>query len=1353
MLFTRLNFILAWICFMQVYALLAQSDLAVATPLMHEPSKISQKEVVDIIKDRFGFIWFATTDGLIRYDGHDMKTYKENPLLPGSLGDNFIKTIAEDSIGNLWLGAGDGKLYKYHQRADRFEVIPHLSTEKSSEEILQIFIDTKGGIWLATVLGLEIVNPINNKREHVFDEGDILHNAYISLISEDQEGRCWIATAGRGLMLFDPVSEEVISIDETVVEGAEEMDGVVNVVHCSKDGHVWIADNRRRLYRLNWDQRRLTTFQLHGIGEKKHFMVMEIEEGENDDLWLGSRTDGIIHFFPSTQEVSHYIHDNANSNSISSNSIGALFMDSEQTLWVGYNRKGVDLLHTDHNGFSLLPINTGDIAQPNFHCIMEATDGRSWIGTMGNGIFVFDPNTKQTTSLMFERGDPHQFRYNMIWDIVEGNDGDIWVATHRGLINVRQDDKSYTIFNRSHGLREYAIRSLHLDQQGQLWIGNFGGFNVMDTYTKDIMLVDTYFDNPFQIFLETVEDRQGYMWVSVFSDGVYRIDPTTKTSQHYKKEIGNLRALSSNIVSKVIQDQQERIWIATQGGGLCLLVEEGDSTFFRHWRTYNSEISDDDINDMFMTDEGMLWLITSSGLNSFDFEQQQFKTYQLPNFSQGLTLFARLGGSGLLYAGDANQIILFNPDSIKRNDEAPSVFITNFELNGQSVPIGSIDTSVNHSFSLNESILFTEVMELAHWQNDLTFEFAALNYLQPGNNQYKFKLEGYDEKWLDTDAWNRRIRYTNLSPSTYQFNVIASNNDGVWNDVGKSIQIHIAFPWWQTWWAYLLYGITIFGVVRGLYVFQLNRKLAISEAKRLKELDHAKSRLYTNVTHEFRTPITVILGMIEKIQEDPNNWISEGVRAIERSAQQLLNLVNQMLDLAKIDAGSYPFYSQQINIIPYLSYLVESYQSLANAKKIELLHIKGVNTLVMDTSTDLLTKIIYNLLSNAIKYTPEGGKVEVFSFVKNDTFFMHISDSGIGIPTDEIPHIFDRFYQVDSAVTRANEGTGIGLALVKELVDLLNGKISVHSKEKTGTTFIVELPITHHVSLAGDLDYTSDGPTAQPIAQKSSSIFRANGKEKKDMPVALIIEDNPDVITYIVSCLEKKYQLHTATNGKQGVEVALEYIPDIIISDVMMPEMDGYTLCNSLKLDKRTSHIPVVLLTAKVDEDSRLKGWQKGADAYLGKPFRKAELEAIMQNLMELRQELQQKFSQFPAIPTEKMLESHQAEHEFLQKFKQHVLMHLNDEKFSIPQLCEEMGISRSQLHRKLKALTNKSTSHVIRTIRLEKGKELILTTQSFISEIAFKVGFSNSSYFSTAFTEEFGLSPSEMRQKSDMQQ
>ncbi len=872
-----------------------------------------------------------------------------------------------------------------------------------------------------------------------------------------------------------------------------------------------------------------------------------------------------------------------------------------------------------------------------------------------------------------------------------------------------------------------------------------------------------------------LEDSNGTLWIGS-SNGLYCIDSirTWEGEPHpklkmirYRHILGDTSSISNNLIWCIYEDPRGDIWIGTNVGLNRFKKEDEKFTHFFKPDGLPSDVIYNIVED----DHGNLWLSTPIALCKVDLSGQSihFKKYDasdgLPNNNLARALYKRR--SGEILVGMTKGLIGFFPDSLKDNPNIPSVAITDLKIHNQSIPL---DTIMNHKRHI----------VLSHSQNFFSLEFAALEFTAPERNQYAYLLEEFETDW--NYSGNRRLaNYTNVSPGSYIFRVKASNNDGVWNEKGTALKITILPPWWKTWWAYSIYAALILGTLYGLRRYELSRQrfkhrmeMEHIEAENLKEIDNMKSRFFANISHEFRTPLTLIFGPAKDISEKSKDKdIKQSAKIIKRNADKLNGLVNQLLDLSKLEAGKMALETSEHNIIPLLKGLVLSFSSLAERKKITLKFNTKEDKLDIYIDIEKLEKIITNLLSNAFKFTPEGGEV-VVSVSKptpatagkpksppgrgikgvgpmSKVIEISIQDTGIGIPKERLDKIFDRFYQVDGSHTRESEGTGIGLALTKELVELHKGTIKVESKEGEGTTFTVLLPLGREHLKADEIVEKEIEKEITQVIDETEIVPENEGREEKtdleslldtEKPLLLIVEDNSDVRNYIISHLNEEYRIKEAANGEDGLNKSIEQIPDLIVSDVMMPKMDGFELCEKIKTDERTSHIPVILLTAKATSMDKREGYETGADDYIMKPFDASELKVRIQNLIEIRRKLQEKFSSddFNIPPELKSIDK-----EFLKKILTIVNEHISEEEFSIEELGKEAAMSRRHLHRKLKALTNKSPSQFVRSIRLSKARNLIKGKKWTISEISYQVGFSSPIYFNKCFKEEFGYSPSEL--------
>jgi signal transduction histidine kinase/DNA-binding response OmpR family regulator len=821
----------------------------------------------------------------------------------------------------------------------------------------------------------------------------------------------------------------------------------------------------------------------------------------------------------------------------------------------------------------------------------------------------------------------------------------------------------------------------------------------------------------------------------------------------------DIHSISSNIVEGIFEfpdSDGSTLWIGTQGGGLCQF-DKGTGEFTIY--TKKDGLPVNRVLKIIADPKGNLWLAADWNICMFDTAKKMIKYFEASNELPASPFACLIDHEGELFFGGYRGLVRFYPDSMKDNSYVSDPVLTDLKINYKPAELDTVITE-------KKSIV------LAYQQNYLSFEFAALDFYRPELYQYAYKMEGADKDWVFTDATRRYATYTNLDPGKYIFRIKCANNNGVWNEQGTSVRIIITPPWWRTGWAYVLYALILGSIVVGLWRFQVRRiqirselKMKSFETQKLQEIDSMKSRFFANISHEFRTPLTLILGPINKIlTKTRNQEIKQELNIMQRNAQRLQRLINQLLDLSKIEAGKMTLQARPENIVALLNRIVQSFESQAKLKGIELKFQSEQDEIIAFIDRDKIENIFYNLLSNALKFTSQGGNVAVvckIQFVnRKSEIVIAVADTGIGIPPNRLDKIFNRFYQVDDSYTREHEGSGIGLALTRELVDLHHGKIEVESELNKGTTFRVYLPLgKEHLKpeeIAADQSASADSEPAGGLhieePSKDSDSTRSDLRHsegfappshRKALPLVLIVEDNRDMRSYMQDCLASDYRVIEAVDGEDGLHRAIDKIPDLIISDVMMPRMDGFEMCGRLKSDERTSHIPIILLTARASAESKIKGLELGADDYLIKPFDRTELLVRAKNLIEQRRKLRERFSRDISLqPKEIAVTSY--DEKFLQRTMDIIEQHLADSEFTIDSLLKEVGMSRMQLHRKLRALINCSASEFIRVLRLKRAAQLLQQKSGNVTEVAFEVGFNNLSYFSRCFRQQFGKLPSE---------
>jgi signal transduction histidine kinase/CheY-like chemotaxis protein/sugar lactone lactonase YvrE len=1044
------------------------------------------------------------------------------------------------------------------------------------------------------------------------------------------------------------------------------------------------------------------------------------------------------------------------------------------------------------------------------YSVMEDRSGNWWLGSMGF-YKLSVPGQAGNNKPRFETykwapNDPKGLSSTDIRAVFEASPSVFWLATHGGGLN-RLDRSTGAVQHWRHDPsvaqslgsdRLYAL--WHNPLADELWIGHEKGVDILDLRQggsgRSSALVFRHFRSPSGLLDDRINelrpDGKGNLWIGTSMHGLLLMDLETKEIRDsIIFDEANADPAHSAFINKVFIDSKGQTWAAPGMGGLCRLRETEDG--FR----YECFLDGLFIVDLFEASDGWLWCaamnygiikfnpkdgsyeiinmenrlsrnsvmgieadrlgriwFTSVGLTRYDPEDDTYRSYGRESGVLGLNperCFFKSSSGELFYSAANSALQIFTPEDVRDNPAPPQVVLTDFKLFNESVTVGA-------EGPLRESVEVASAIYLTHDQHSFSLEFVGLEYTDPLKNQYRYQLEGVDREWVYAGT-NREARYNSVPPGKYIFRVAAANSDGVWSDKPASVQIVVASPWWQRWWAYLFFLGLLLTPLLLIYRYQMKRRIELAETRRIKEIDALKTRLYTNITHEFRTPLTVILGMAGQVIRQPERWFREGMDMIVRNADNLLELVNQMLDLRKIEAGEMKLNKQLGDIIPYLAYLAESFHSFAESRNIDLQFSASMEACEMDHDPDSLKKIMTNLLSNAIKYTSPGGQIAV-SVDRMDgegTQWLKIGvkDTGIGIPVEQQKEVFRRFHQaaVQRETTwmniRPEGGTGVGLALTHELVRLLGGTINLQSEPGKGSTFAVQLPVTRSAPRGESFQKNKlNGVSSfRPTAGQEGPADRILSKEEgEDRPLALIIEDNKDVVRYLSSCLEQDYRLMAAYNGHSGIELAREHVPDIIISDVMMPEKDGFEVTSTLKNDERTSHIPIILLTARATHEDRLLGLERGADAYLAKPFDQDELTIHMEKMIELRNELRRRYAGANQEPVAEDANL-KLEDDFVRKVRGVIERRRDDPDFGVQALSEAVFLSSTQLHRKLKALTGEPPGHFIRTVRLQHARHLLKTTEKSVTEISQEVGFRDLAYFSRVFTSEYGKPPSEMRE------
>ena len=1270
------------------------------TAFTHDPdneNSIVQNDVGDLATSRNGDLWLTMSKGVNRYD-RTTETFEFYPMNhPG-------QSIIPDSSGNVWVGNSNGIQFK---AADKDEFVLHPFVTNPLDEglktsvVLDIYQGINGDIFFASHHGLYVVN-LNSKEERwILPETEYLKqnskSIYTKSLTGDQYGNLFVGTWDGLFVLFpgDTILQPLLTRDSPQWSWEE----VKVETLAFKDSIIYVSLDPQGLYQLElnklWKDYSLKEIRLPGG------LFTDIEIDHSGILWMGTVEFGVQVYDPQVNLIKWIIPSEISGLGVKHNYVNIAREDIGGNLWLG-TRNGA------------FPIMT----QPgqNEYVLNNSIGGAELLGN--------------------------------ITEITEGEDGNIWFGGYGGIRNLDPTQKRFDAYFDSNpellgGPQANIVIADLIDDNGNYWTGLWGGgvmlhkngnFHHYSCMEESILPLHNCYVR------DIIEDRQGNIWIAMAYHGLHKLNPVSNSLELFQHSDTDKNSLSHNYVQSLLEDKLGNIWIGTSGGGLNKF--DPKTKVFKHF-SEKEGLPDNLILDLLQEENGNIWILTNRGITRLD---PQLETFQNFDHEDGLpkTRFnsATLGSvSGDILIASNEGVVSFNPAKLDIDRVPPKLAFRSLERYRKNSPDGKAIKV--------KGISRMEEMEFDHKDNLVSFEFSVLHYRNTKNCQLAYRLDGLHDEWIILGE-KRQVTFSGLKRGRYTLLVKAANADGIWNETPLKLPIRVRPPWWKSLVAYVIYFAL---AMVGLYFmrkYELNR-LALQnelknkelEAEKMKELDQAKSRLFANISHEFRTPLTVIIGQSERIKEP------DGIKEIiQRNGRKLLSLINQILDLAKLDSGKLKLSLVHGNIVTFLRYISESLTSLAESKGLELIFYQEVEEIYMDFDEDKIQGVLSNLLSNAIKFTPAGGRVFVhvnhLKEERGDRLILKVKDSGIGIDPNRLPNIFDRFYQVDNSMLRKNEGTGIGLAYVKDLIHLMDGNITVKSKPSQGTEFHISLPIYKNVQRAPDRKLEDDSHPDIPHIQDSAASLVSNHPrgEDSELPLALIVDDNNDVRDYLETCLSDSYIVHSAANGKLGLEKAVEIIPDVIVSDVMMPEMDGFEFCSMVKKDERTSHIPVILLTAKVATSSKIEGFERGADAYLEKPFHKKELLVRLKQQQDLRKQLQKRYGVLEQLPNPK----NPKEDAFLQKVQKIIQDNLSDDNFTVMHLCQKIRLSQPQLYRKIKALTGKSTARYMRSYRLFKAKQLLQSSTKNISEVAYEVGFSEPSYFSRSFLEEFGFSPSELR-------
>ena len=1330
---------------------------------------LSNNYVVSITQDKQGFLWFATEEGLNKFDGTRFITYYKNDLPhnnQGITGNELNRVYADSKRPIIWIATQRDGLNAYNYDEQTFTAYQHNPENPHSlitNDVTDISPSTQNddGLWVSTYYrGIEYLN-INNGQFTHYNKSTVpsLPSNQTWTVLDGGDNNLYIGHVGSGFSIFSLKDKSVKNFQNETGNPASLPGNDVFCIIKDTNGNIWLGTNNG-LALYNAANENFITFR-NNKNDKYATLcsrILSIRQLKDNRLWIASELNGIAilnlkqGMFLSPEELSiEYIQEGDDSRSLSNASARCIFQDSFDNVWIGTWGGGINFISSKPPLFTTLsyspiPNNENSLNNKVASSLCMDRQGRVWIGTDGGGINVFE-GEKRIAIYKKESGD---IPSNFILASLQDSKGNLWFGSYQGGISYYDSrNKRFRSISLT-GQSNLDVRTIYEDGQHNIWVGYSGGIVVLNPLTmKIIQHYNTDNSELHSDFIRSIaQDEKGRFWIGTFGDGLGIYTPDLQKIKTFTQRDG----FCSNTINQIIQDKQKRMWIGTGEGLVCFL-----STNELNYKTYQRKDGLINTNICAITEDkkGNIWFSNNKGISCYVTDKDCFYNYghsdDVPagSFSSGCVT---QGKNGQIYFGSINGVCCFNPDITMNEQPAPAAVVTEMKILGRLSNPENNDMIINLSKGQN--------VELSHAQNSFGVRFNVQNYSLVNQVEYVYMLKGLENSWYTVNESNN-VTFRNIPPGKYEFFIKARVHNQEWPEEATSLTIRINPPLWLTWWAKLIYILASISIIY-LILHAYKKKLDLESLYTLEkknheqeqELNQERLRFYTNITHELRTPLTLILGPLEDMQKEASLPAKQAQKlsVIHQSALRLLNLINQILEFRKTETQNKKLCVSKGNIAPLIYEIGLKYKELNQNTKIDFRIQIEKEEMFLFFDKEIITIVLDNLISNAIKYTEQGRvTLSLHQTMRNEVAYTEIkvSDTGYGISTEALPHIFDRYYQ-ESGKHQAS-GTGIGLALVKNLVTLHEGEIRAESVQNEGSTFYISL-LTDNI-YPNALHADSTEPVQEEMSQNTELEYSQETTLDTGKPILLIVEDNEEIQKYIVESFTDSFEVITANNGEEGTQQALSRIPDIVVSDIMMPVMDGITLCKQLKDDVRTSHIPIILLTAKDSLQDKEEGYEVGADSYLTKPFSASLLRSRINNLLDSRKKL---VAQFQAQSTpgnqidlsEKRIVIAEAlsklANEFIEKITLLIEENLSSEKIDINYLSDKMCMSGSTLYRKMKALTGLSTNEYIRKVKMENAERLLLEGKFNISEIAYKVGMNSTGYFRQCFKEEFGVSPSD---------
>ncbi|MFA9392931.1 MAG: two-component regulator propeller domain-containing protein [Prolixibacteraceae bacterium] len=1319
---------------------------------------LSNNYVTDVLEDDNGFLWFSTSDGLNKWNGYELEIFKNNPEDTNSLSSNFIITLDQDFNNNIWIGTNQAGLVRYNLSNEKFyRYISQLSIANAvqSTYIRKIVVSADSVVWVATDLGLSMYQPETDDFKRIrFDSNssqEIINNIVVQ-----QNGNVVFQTSS-GVFTYD-IHQKTFSRFE--LNGLDGWD-IQNVPLCFASNHqLWIgAETGLVKYDLKSGKYAIYKHHVTNSRSISSQVFSCIFEDSKQNIWIGTKDGGLNQYNSSSDDFSNYRAGTFNGAYLSNNIITQIYEDHYQNIWLATQEGGLTYFNANEIVFQFYdhqPNESQSLLNNKVSAFTQDENGNIWIGTGSGGLHQFDAengkferyqlNTEIVSPSILGLFSAHEELYVAGW----GVGLQVFDVPSKQFKKIKSPESQWP------NSIPLNIKGMGTDKQGNIWLANHtsDGLFVYDPSTGRIY--NSLNPGPFNAQILSVpyavdmfQDFKNRIWIISYT-GLYLFDGQY---HQYKYSAIESNSIRSNYIYTIFQSADSSIWIGHTNGLEKLLEADGQIRFEHYSENYHLP---DNVKGILEDNNNHLWLSSNQGLAMFNPKSKEQRLFQINKEVPGQEFFERAclkSNAGDLYFGTTNGFYKFNPDSLHLGNDEPKIFLTNFKIFNEKQKVGAEGSPLTHTMSET-----TEVV-LKYNQSVISFEYVALSLDKPGKVEYAYQMEGINRDWNFVGD-KRFANYTNLSPGEYVFKVRTSSGSQLSQNNEASIKIIITPPFWRTTWAYIVYIVSFLGLFFLLQLAVINRVKLINDLKveklkieNVQETNLMKLRFFTNISHEFRTPLTLIKAPIEKLIHDGNDMKQEDrsyhYDLIFNSTQKMLKMVNQLMDYRKLEAGSLVLEPSVGDLIAFCKKTVDNFNYLAAQKRINYNFITEIEKLFIAFDPDKLDKVLSNVLANAFKNTPDEGTIEFIIHEDKNTneanihqVELLIRDTGFGIPEKDLPHIFERFYMVSHSQSNAVQGTGIGLTLAKELIELHKGTISVKSEENKGTEFIIHLPVSE---VSKNHAHTAE---LEAVDEQVNVVeFKNDVAESQKKHCILVVEDDEELAAFIKHELNAYYQVILANNGKDGLQKVKSEKPDLVLSDVMMPEMDGIELCRNIKNNEQTSHIPVILLTARYAQEKELEGFESGADAYVLKPFNLSILMSQVSNLLNVRKEIIEKFRNGTSLFfDDEALES--KEQKLMQEIINLVIENISEEKINANFIADKMHMSRSLVYIKIEALTGQTVNEFIRNIRLKKAIQLLKQQEATITEVAYAVGFSSQSYFTRSFVKQFGSSPKEYQKK-----